>query len=222
MKRRVSALTVRAKISRFGSLCLLLLTFLFASALTVGATDFTGYTAIGTPDELLALMTNSDAWGEKYYLTADIVLPEGSTQSPIGASASAPFTGVFDGNGHSISGVAISGTHNVGLFGVIDGATIENLTVEGSVTGTGNNVGGIVGFAYMNCTVRNCTANVTVTGTSGTGIGGVVGKVGGSTVGTFVLENCTNKGAVNGKLYTGGIIGLDQHTGAASTTKIAA
>ena len=34
--------------------------------------------AIGTPDELLALMANSDAWGEKYYLTADIVLPEES------------------------------------------------------------------------------------------------------------------------------------------------
>ena len=61
MKRRVSASTARAKISRFGSLCLLLLTFLFVSALTVGATDFTGYTAIGTADELLALMADSTA-----------------------------------------------------------------------------------------------------------------------------------------------------------------
>ncbi len=198
-------------------LCMLMLVFV----LTVGATDFTGYTAIGTPDELLALMANSDAWGEKYYLTADIVLPEESAQTPIGVSASKPFKGVFDGDGHKISGVALSGASNLGLFGVADGATIQNLVVEGSVTGTGNNVGGIVGFAYMNCTVSNCTANVSVSGAgSSGGTGGVVGKVGGSTVGTFVLENCTNKGTVNGKLYTGGIIGLDQHTGAASTTTI--
>lgn len=147
-------------------------------------------------------------------------MPEDSKQSPIGTSADAPFKGVFDGNGHTISGLTLTGSHNVALFGVINGATIENLTVEGSVTATGNNVGGIVGFAYMNCTVWNCTADITVSGANGTGIGGVVGKIGGSTVGTFVLEDCTNLGIVNGKLYTGGIIGLDQHGGADSTTQI--
>ena len=197
-------------------LCLLALLFVLPSM----ATDFVGYTAIGMPEELLALMKNPDAWGEKYYLTDDIILPADSAQSPIGTSATTPFKGVFDGNGHTIGGVALEGTHNVALFGVVNGAAIENLTVEGSVTATGNNVGGIVGFAYMNCTIRNCTADVAVSGTSGEGTGGVVGKVGGAAVGTFTLEGCTNLGEVNGKLYTGGIIGLDQHSGADSTTKI--
>lgn len=203
----------------FGTVFLLCLVALLC-VLPALATDFADYTAIGTADELLALMSNSGAWKQNYYLTDDIVLPEDSKQSPIGTSASAPFKGIFDGNGHTISGLALTGTHNVGLFGVADGATIRNLTAIGSVTATGNNVGGIVGFAYMNCTVRNCTADITVNGTNGEGVGGVVGKIGGATVGTLVLENCTNLGVVNGKLYTGGIIGLDLHSGAGSTTQI--
>ena len=35
-------------------------------------------------------------------------------------------------NGHTISGLTVTGSHNVALFGVINGATIEKLTVKGS------------------------------------------------------------------------------------------
>ncbi|MBR5539672.1 MAG: hypothetical protein IKU61_07215, partial [Clostridia bacterium] len=132
-------------------------------------------------------------------------------------------TGVFDGNGHKISGLNITGSYALGLFGFISDATVCNLTVEGSVNGTGNNVGGIVGFSCMNSTVKNCISyvDVTVTTTSNvSGCGGIVGKVGEKISGTAVIEDCINYGNVTGVVATGGILGLDQHAGAGSSTVI--
>ena len=50
---------------------------------------------------------------------------------PIGTSSS-PFKGTFNGNGHTISGLFInrSSTDYVGLFGYIQGATIQNLNIN--------------------------------------------------------------------------------------------
>jgi len=55
----------------------------------------------------------------KYYLTADLMFdPSGVNFIPIGSEGS-PFTGKFDGNGHTISGIKIevSGSESsAGLF----------------------------------------------------------------------------------------------------------
>ena len=193
-------------------------------ALPTAAADFTGYTAIETPEEMLALMGNPGAWAEKYYLTDDITLPEDSKQSPIGTSADAPFKGVFDGNGHTISGLALTGSHNVALFGVINGATIENLTVEGSVTATGNNVGGIIGLDQhcgANSTTRivGCRNYGTVTATSSC-TAGVLGYYFVAVPGTFEISQCANYGKVHGVAYTGGVIGAHINAGKADTYAI--
>lgn len=206
----------------------ILLCIILSFAIIVNAeTDFSGYTPISSSSDLVMLMSESSAWGGKYYLTKDITLASDSVQSPIGIEKN-PFTGVFDGNGHTISGLDISGSYNLGLFGVIKGATIQNLTVKGSVafdsTSTGgNNIGGIIGFSHMNSTVKNCVSYVDVTGpTTGNlyGCGGIIAKIGGTTVGTFTIENCVNYGSVSGRQAVGGILGLDQHSGANSSTVI--
>lgn len=205
----------------FGA-AILLCIFLSLAIIVNAETDFSGYTPVGNAADLLQLMGDSDAWDEKFYLTADITLDSDSVQNPIGTAA-VPFTGVFDGNGHKISGLNISGYYALGLFGLISDATICNLTVEGSVNGTGNNVGGIVGFSYMNSTIKNCISyiDVTVTTTSTvSGCGGIVGKVGEKVAGTVTIENCINYGNVSGIVATGGILGLDQHSGANSATII--
>lgn len=102
--------------------------------------------------------------------------------TPIGVgSANAkeqkPFSGTFDGQGHTISGLYINNSSaNQGLFGYIDrSAIVQNLIVTGSVTTSKEYTGGIVGRSPRNKgAVRNCGfyGTVTATGTSGGVVGG--------------------------------------------------
>ena len=142
---------------------------------------------------------------------AGITLTEKSRPwTPIG-TAEHPFTGTFDGDGKTIKGLEISGGEpkdNQGLFGVNAG-TIENLTVEGSVTGK-DNVGGIAGTNTRTGTIKDCTSNVSVTGYNG--IGGAAGKNDGTVTG------CTNQGSVTGSgTGAGGIAGTNSGTAAGNT-----
>lgn len=85
---------------------------------------------------------------------------------PVGSNAQ-QFTGSFDGQGHSISGLAINraATDYVGLFGYTSGATLANVKlVGGNVTGR-DNVGALVGY-MQGGTLGNASASTTVNGTS--------------------------------------------------------
>ena len=117
---------------------------------------------------------------------------------PVG-SASTPFKGIFDGNGKTISGFSITraSTDYVGLFAVVDGATIKNLTLKGDIKGKGY-VGSL--FGSGSATVTNYSFEGTVTGT-----GSYVGGVGGmqSTASSSITVSAT----VQGGSYTGGIYG---------------
>ncbi|MBP5320828.1 MAG: hypothetical protein J6334_07545, partial [Kiritimatiellae bacterium] len=97
-----------------------------------------------------------------------------------------PFAGVFNGNGHTLT-VAISGTGDCAApFSVIDGATISNLVVTGTVAG-GNHSAGLVGTcgATGPNVIRDCTVSVAVSGTGY--LGGIVGHGG---QGTLSFEGC--------------------------------
>ena len=70
-----------------------------------------------------------------------------SEWTPIGTS-SRPYTGTFDGNGKTISGLYINNStaDYQGLFGYVSSSgKVQNLTVEGSVSGSCDYIGGIVG-----------------------------------------------------------------------------
>lgn len=68
---------------------------------------------------------------------------------------STPFNGVFDGNGHMISGLYIdSDSDYQGLFGRIDGGVVQDLTVDGTVKGD-EYIGGIVGFIGLESSLIN-------------------------------------------------------------------
>lgn len=88
-----------------------------------------------------------------YILALDIDL--GSVEFTAIGSYSSRFTGTFDGDGHVISGLYINLSNQYqGLFGYIDSATIKNLGISGSVTGT-SYTGGVVGNAVYS-TVSGC------------------------------------------------------------------
>lgn len=107
------------------------------------------------------LASASGRYANCYFrLDVDITNMSGFT-TPIGTNTAA-FSGFFDGNNKTLSGIAINKAGSyVGLFGYTNGATIQNLTISGSVKGS-KYVGGVVGYA-LNTTIYNVTNNATVT-----------------------------------------------------------
>src|SRR5574344_1987156 len=123
-------------------------------------------------------------------------------------SETARFTGVFDGNGHTVRGVYIDkpGSDYQGLFGVIgSGGEVKDLTVKESLIRGGKYVGGVCGLNDGG-TIANCTGSGTVTST-GNVAGGVCGYNNSGTI-----TNCTGSGSVSGSSLVGGVCGLNGGT----------
>ena len=160
---------------------------------------------------------------------------------PIG-SGTAPFTGTFNGQEHTLGSLYIDmpGASYVGLFGVTSSAAlVENVGVTsaqisggssvgalvgdndgmvkasyaiGTVTGSINNTGGLVGRNEPQGTISDDYSNVTVNGFGGTG-----GLVGNNVLG--IISNTYSLGAVtagSGSDAVGGLTGLN--TGAISNS----
>lgn len=122
---------------------------------------------------------------------------------PIGVE-SMPFMGKFLGNNHKVSGLMInrSSTDYVGFFGYISGASIDNLTIEGSSVMGASNVGGFLGYA-SGSEITNCNLSLT-TGVEGiSNVGGFVGQSLNSNYSTFNVE-----ASVKAQSYLGGFVGL--------------
>ena len=144
-------------------------------------------------------------------LTEDIDL-SGEEWSPIGIGqgvywGSLSYSGTFDGKGHTIKNLSIdnSSANFVGLFGYVLGGTIRNLTVSGSVKGSGH-TGGIAGGADGG-TFENC-ANLCVVQSDSTESGTTGGIIGFALNMDYVLivRDCYNVGSITGR-HAGGIIG---------------
>lgn len=204
-----------------------------------------------------------------YFKLADDINLANKPWTPIGVG-SVSFHGNFDGNGKRILGLKVEGDfHVAGLFsyvadgiiknvvvesadidvssgeaavlcGYVQGATIENCSVRGTVESTGGYIGGLVGHLRLSSTMRGCTAEVSVKGgafvgglcgfvdegstISGCSIvnsyvegtddfyGGVGGIAGAMEYENIVVENCGFSGTVKGAEYVGGAVGrVDQY-----------
>ncbi len=169
----------------------------------------------------LAYFAANAVAGASYKLTADIVWakePTANNWTPVPA-----FSGTFDGNGHTISGIYCVGTTKVGFFATTEAtAVIKNLTIGTSYFEGDSSVAGFVAFvtpgtpdapAYI--TVENCVnyADIVVNKKDGNS-GGLIGEI----ITTAKKENlvvanvskCVNYGSVTSKTgngYIGGVIG---------------
>lgn len=133
---------------------------------------------ITTANELNQMRHNLEAC---YKLMRDIDLTEWLSENnpsqgwmPVGAKDE-PFKGTFDGNGKTLKlFINRPDQENVGFMGVVDRATIKNLTVKGNITGK-TAVGGIIGYCNVRtspaCEIENCHYVGNVNG------GGIVGKI---------------------------------------------
>lgn len=200
-----------------------------AMALTASAQEVTSGTGsaenplpIRTADELAQvgqLIGNGSIWSIlnvpensiiHYRLDADISLSayvSGAGWTPIG-NETYPFTGVFDGNGHAITGLAVSiDTGNAqdveeypGLFGVVSG-TVTGVTVDVSTYSRGVGTvraGGIAGGVIENCFVSGRMESK-ATG----GDGGIVGFLDGG-----MVKSCIVTASMIDNGLSGGVCGF--------------
>lgn len=169
----------------------------------------------------LAFFAANAVAGASYKLTADIVwatAPTATNWTPV-----VNFSGTFDGNGYSISGLYAVGSTQVGFIGNTTAtAVIKNLTIKDSHFEADTTVAGIVAFvtpgtpdapAYI--TIENCVnyAEIVINKKEGNS-GGILGEV----ITTAKKENlvvaniskCVNYGNVTSKTgngYIGGVVG---------------
>ena len=129
------------------------------------------------------------------------------------------YAGIFDGKGHSISGVyanlydaPVEDPKNIynnkdyaGLFGLLEGVT-RNLSVIDSYMRGEDCIGGICGYNDGG-TIQNCYSAATVCGDSY--IGGICGR----SRSNSIIENCYNAGYIYGATRSiGGICGNNYST----------
>ncbi len=118
-------------------------------------------------------------------------------------NTSTPYTGIFDGAGHSLRNLTIElSTNYTGFISYLGGnGVVRNLhLVNCSISGA-QYTGGIVGYA-VNSMISSCTNSNTVTGT-GQYTGGIVGYALNS-----MINSCTSYGnVISSSPYVGGIVG---------------
>ena len=177
--------------------------------------------------------------GKTVLLMNDIDLSVYPNWSPIGtlnmnwSDVSRPFSGVFDGQNHTISNLTCTSATNgyAGLFGNFDG-TVQNLILRDAQITSESNAGAVVSNNYggrvLNCamiggsvkgksiaggvvsynrgTVENCYATGDVTSLSGSWICYVGGVVGYNYM-NGTVQSCYAAGRVESEKHAGGAVG---------------
>ena len=152
-----------------------------------------------------------DSKSDKTYLLAnDIDLSGYPNWTPIGTftpnspQANCPFSGVFDGQGYSITGLKMSGNEDSkGLFGYAYSGAIRNVVIRNPEIEGKDQVGALVGYqAYSNQGIKNCAViGGKIQGSSH--VGGLVGYMEESPI-----QNCYSTCEVVAmNFYAGGIVG---------------
>lgn len=202
---------------------------------------------IETIEQLLAIGQDHDLQSQCYILMSDLELdPNLPGRAILNEPIIAPgeslffdaFTGVFNGNNHTIRNLVIHSEANghTGLFGSNRGL-IRNLRLEDCDIRGERNVGILVG--YNNGVLKNCFASGLVKGTNVVGglagqndglithcsthvsvvgdqndIGGLVGQTGGrGGRNPGIIEACDSRSTVNGSTSVGGLVGYDNFGG---------
>ena len=184
-----------------------------------------GVYLISSPDELMwfdknAKMTDSAKLLADITINEDVSGSDATSQkykwTPIGTDSS-KYTGTFDGNGHTISGLYINSTAaNTGMFGRIgSSAVVKNLTLADSVIrSTKNYTGAITGYIDDAASVTNCHTKNSVQVSAAVYTGGITGYQDD----TSTLTRCSNAAEVTGANNVGGISGYNWSKSSASLT----
>lgn len=135
---------------------------------------------------------------------------ENNRLSLIGEHQRTPFSGIFDGNNHTISNLKISASNGfAGLFGIITRTgfvkklNLENCSSQTITASASSGVGLLAGVCYG--TISNCSAaNSTITVNTNYPTGGLVGHL---RVSGIIINSYVQNTTITSTGYTGGITG---------------
>lgn len=163
---------------------------------TVVRNNLSGNFKLGNDIDLSTYPFNSSTWRRNY------------GWSGIGSTQARAFTGTFDGNGYTISGLwNYSCGSNQGLFGWLSGATIKNLNIELSIKGMSGTerIGALAGNAFTGTTIENINVVGSRSSINGSAnyAAGLVGVLYKSSIASSSVTNV----AVSGSSYVAGLAG---------------
>lgn len=181
-------------------------------------------------DTFADAVTNGTTYEGKLVKLADDFDNSGEAVEKMVGSNSNPFKGTFDGNGRTLTVNINSTDKNIGPFRFVNGATIKNLHVAGSITTNRQIASGIAARVIGGIvTIQNCISSVAITDNYAPGVGpynglhgGIVGRI---QEGTVSISNCLFNGQLlNGKTdgYNtggdGGFVGFVDDAGSLNLT----
>ena len=153
--------------------------------------------------------------GKVVRLDADI------TVTTMAGTENYPFSGTLDGNGHTINVSLNGGGEALALFYAIDGATIQNVKVMGTISSSNHRPATFTAIANGNSTIKNCWSSVDIVSTRTSGWidgGALVARV--SADATLNMTDCLFTGSMtyHGGTSGGGMVGFTQSGATANLT----
>jgi hypothetical protein len=150
-------------------------------------------------DQLTLIGKASLLWDRSFKLMTDLDLAEIVWPQAVIPS----FSGTFDGGGHTIKNLRISGTNGLGLVGNLEmkGTIVNLILFDVSIKGSDCYIGSVAG-RNMGGTLTNCHGAGYVAG--GSCVGGLVG-----TNHDGAISGCSSTGTVTGSHSVGGLLGVN-------------
>ena len=161
-------------------------------------------------------LTQNSYSGKHFKLMNDITV-----STMVGTNDSKAFSGIFDGNGNTLTFTYNAIEDYTAPFRYVDGATVKNLVVEGTITTANQFAAGLMGHVKGTTAITNCRSSITINSSvNGDGThGGFVGNIEG---GTTTIEGCVFDGSFLGSNTNawGGFVGWTDNRWANSTITI--
>lgn len=152
--------------------------------------------------------------GSHFVQTADIDIAEDSAYAggfPVLAGDGTPFSGTYDGGGHTIANLRVEGNgESIALFAENTG-TIKNMhIISGDVKSASSArtyTAGLVGMNYQGGLVLSCSNGARVTASQMGYAGGIVAYNYGDRA---IVRDCYNYAKISGSANIGGLVGVNR------------
>ncbi len=153
---------------------------------------------------LMSSLCSDPSFAAAYYkLVADIDMSGEESFKPIGGSQYATrFTGVLDGDGHTIRNLSVSSASYAGLFGYL-GGTVKNLIFEKAAISSAGNYAAVVAATMAYATVEHCRVDAL----SSVSAGGIMAGSIAGLVRAGTIDACASHASVSATRAAGGIAG---------------
>ncbi len=171
--------------------------------------DAKGRYIISTAYDLAYLSENiAELSSADFVVTADIDMSVLSGFAPIGTTDVA-FSGTFDGNGKTIKNLTIDSTAKVGLFAVLNGATVKNIKfTDASITSAGGYAAVLAGQVTGNTIISGITVDGAKVESRDLYAGVLVGAVDSADVNVSITDVALLNASINSESnYVGAVAG---------------